>query len=137
MAMRRGFWGMPVEEDDALPVIVRTRDGEIDEEATRRINANNKLFQRASENESFTIGRFANELMKLIDERTARVIRAAQKTRTRQKEKFDKEGVPAGVFQLFGKDKIQEQRKGGRIKSTIRKSSKLHKGGALLFGMKK
>ena len=30
-----------------------------------------------------------------------------------------------------------KQRKGGRIKSTVRKPRELHKGGALLFGMKK
>ena len=135
MAERRGFFGIPVEEGDDLPVIVKNTDGSINEEETTRINQNNKLFLQASENEAFTIGKFANRLIAVVDKlfgkgEAARVIRSARDVRDIRKGQFDEEGVPPGLLQIFGEEKIQNRRKGGRIKSTVRKPREFAHGGA-------
>ena len=88
------FYGEKVRPDDALPVIAKNKDGSVNEKETARINANNRLFNKAQENNTFTMGKLVNAVFKFISRQhtgeVASVIHAAEKTSDFDKKKTKK-----------------------------------------------
>ena len=78
------FFGEKVRLGEALPVIIKNKDGSVNEKETARINANNRLFKIAQENNTFTMGKLVNAITKLKSRQStgeaASVIHAAEKT---------------------------------------------------------
>ena len=116
-AVRRGmFFGTTVRVGDSLPVVVKNKKtGKINEKETRRINANNVLFKRAQENNTFSIGKLANAVEKLASrkvgtEEKAAVIDAAEKVSKADRARLKKrDGFSSG-------GSIKKYAKGGGIR---------------------
>lgn len=85
-AVRQGlFFGTTVRVGDSLPIVVKDKKtGKVDEKETKRINVNNYLFKRALEDNTFSLGKLQNAVIKLASRKVgtgeqASVINTAEK----------------------------------------------------------
>ena len=108
-AVRRGiFFGATVREGDALPVIVKDKDGNINKKETNRINANNAFFKQAQENNAFSLGKLENAITKLTSRtvgtgEAASIVSAAEKVSKADADKKKKKKAKGGYVKKYAK----------------------------------